>query len=366
MDKFKAFAKDAGDKAWAGLDVVGQQVNKASNKLGTESFWPMPLDQECDKAARILRTFVRDGFQVKEEQGGKQQKVLRKIPPKALQQAKGLAIFTTMRSGLHWSGAGGSGIMISRLPDGSWSAPSGLLIHTLGIGFMIGIDVYDTVLVLRTQKAVETFAHPKVSLGAELSVAAGPYGNGGAMDVGTDGSPAWAYTKSKGFYAGVQVDGTIIIERNDENARFYGRKVKAAELIAGGIPRPRSTDGLVQTIEMAEGKQTTGDRIPTGPPPSDLEPPTTSDIQDAGAAPASQTLPSLSTSTAASPPLARHSHVDSTHGLVEISPPADLPSPSRQSHVDPHHGFTETLPPTEELPPYTELAGQQPPPEKPS
>jgi len=95
-----------------------------------------------------------------------------------------------------------------------------------------------------------------------------------------DKSPAWAYTKSKGFYAGIALDGTIVIERNDENARFYGQRVKAGELIKGGARRPPSADGLIATIEMAEGRQVREHMIPTGPPPSELvasaEPPTPS------------------------------------------------------------------------------------------
>jgi hypothetical protein len=116
------------------------------------------------------------------------------------------------------------------------------------------MDIYDTVIVLRTQQAVNAFARPKVSVGAELSVAAGPVGSGGALDMGfKDKSPAWAYTKSKGLYAGLQLDGTVMIERDHENERFYGRKIKAAELIRGEEKRPSSTDLLIVTIEIAEG-----------------------------------------------------------------------------------------------------------------
>jgi hypothetical protein len=68
-----------------------------------------------------------------------------------------------------------------------------------------------------------------------------------------DKSPAWVYTKSKGLYAGIQLDGSVVIERSDENARFYGRKIKAVELIQGHVKRPVSTDALVVTIEIAEG-----------------------------------------------------------------------------------------------------------------
>jgi len=251
--------KKLGNKGWAVLDVVGQQSNKLANKLGAEAFWPMTLDKESEKAAAILRTFTKDGFQVKaKDRDGNHTKSLVKIPPKVLQEAKGLAIFTVLRTGLHISGASGSGILIARLPDGTFGPPSGILLHTVGLGFLIGIDIYDTVLVLRTQEAVNAFAHPKVSIGAELSVAAGPLGSGGGADIGfKDKAPAWVYTKSKGFYAGIALDGTIVVERHDENARFYGQKIKAADLIKGAVSRPRSTDGLIAAIEMAE-RRTTG------------------------------------------------------------------------------------------------------------
>jgi lipid-binding SYLF domain-containing protein len=52
----------------------------------------------------------------------------------------------------------------------AWSAPSGILIHTIGFGFLLGVDVYDVVLLLRTRKAVETFIRPRVTLGGEVSV----------------------------------------------------------------------------------------------------------------------------------------------------------------------------------------------------
>lgn len=184
-----------------------------------------------------------------------------------LANAKGIAIFTVFRTGLHWSAASGSGIVVSRLADGSWSAPSGILIHTLGIGFMAGIDIYDVVLVLNETHAVDQFKHPRVKLGGEVSVAAGPVGDGRMLDVSR--AATWSYTKSKGFYAGVQLDGTIIIERNDENARFYGQKVSTAEILAGKVGQPSAAAGLYQTLAAAEGKQTPTNLIPQGLGPSE-------------------------------------------------------------------------------------------------
>ena len=129
----KTTSKAGFDQVYNVVDKLGAPVNKLSNKLGSEAFWPTTLDKESDKAARILRSFCKDGFYVEEEKDGLtprdgipagKQRVVKKIPSEVIKNAKGLAIFTTMRTGLWVSGAGGSGVLIGRQPDGEWSPPS--------------------------------------------------------------------------------------------------------------------------------------------------------------------------------------------------------------------------------------------------
>ncbi len=309
-DKFKQGFKKVETGTWNALAPIGNWTNRKAGKFGAESFWPTELSLECNKAARILRTFTTNGAAVevdadnaaaindqsavippsapKHDANGKKikdphkydhrktQKVIRKIPPKVLQKAHGLAIFTVFRTGFVLSGASGSGVVLSRLPDGSWSAPSGLLIHTIGYGFLIGLDIYDVVLVLRSQKAVDAFKRPKVSLGGELSVACGPVGNGAQLDAGVDAAPCWSYVKSKGLYAGIQLDGNIVLNRDDENGRFYSSPgISAGNILSGQLqgPAPPAVMPLWQTIYAAEGRpEVMGtDRIPDGATPGDLE-----------------------------------------------------------------------------------------------
>lgn len=137
----KTGAKAGFDKVYHVVDKLGPPVNKLSNKLGAEAFWPTTLDKESDKAARILRSFCKDGFYVEEKEGdgdggGKdgevvkegvprgKQRVIKKIPMSVIKEARGIAIFTTMRTGLWFSGAGGAGVIVAKMPDGSWSPPS--------------------------------------------------------------------------------------------------------------------------------------------------------------------------------------------------------------------------------------------------
>ncbi|KAB8255468.1 hypothetical protein BDV32DRAFT_112405 [Aspergillus pseudonomiae] len=296
-NKTKVIGKKNFDKAWDALDKLGPPVNRLTNKLGSEAFWPMTLDKESEKVARILQSFCKDGVYVEESKestpapetkGGKQAidkprgkpKVLKKIPTEVIRQAKGLAIFTAMRTGLWFSGAGGSGVLISRVPEtGEWSAPSGILLHTAGLGFLVGADIYDCVMVINTYEALEAFTKVRVTLGSEISVAAGPVGIGGVLEseVHKRRAPIWTYVKSRGFYAGVQIDGTVVIERIDENERFYGRKLPAKEILSGHawVDNP-SVKMLTHTVRAAQGdvqfEQTpSGVNMATGPSPSDLQ-----------------------------------------------------------------------------------------------
>lgn len=259
----------------------------------------------------------------------------------------GLAIFTTARAGFHVSGATGSGVIVARLPDGSWSPPSGIQVHSVGAGFMIGLDIYDCVVVINTREALEAFTKTRMSLGSDLAVVAGPWGAGGSVDFaapqsqkgkGKAGDPAaspdaakdaegkpatpppatsekhpdnagpvpavnepagdkasaetaerpqagkerkpsglkqaikqptYSYVKSRGFYAGVQVDGTIVTERKDANTAFYGEPVGVQNILKGEAPLVPGRENwvnivkpLFDTIKGAEGWRAQGGSQP--------------------------------------------------------------------------------------------------------
>ncbi|CAG1970551.1 hypothetical protein SNK03_006247 [Fusarium graminearum] len=288
-DITKTQSKKGFDKVWGWADKLGAPVNRLSNRIGSEAFWPTTLDKESDKAARILRSFCKDGFYTEEDKpvdggqaGPKQkQRVLKKIPKKVIQNAVGLAIFTTMRTGLWVSGAGGSGVLVARNEeDGSWSPPSGILLHTAGLGFLVGVDIYDCVVVINNRKALEAFTKIRATLGGEISAVAGPVGAGGVLE--NDGKwkqanrPVFTYLKSRGFYAGVQVDGTVIIERTDENARFYGQEgIGVADVLAGKVEPPPETKMLMETLKAAEGRTDVNrelmEELEGQPAPGDVE-----------------------------------------------------------------------------------------------
>ncbi|EUC27807.1 hypothetical protein COCCADRAFT_9698 [Bipolaris zeicola 26-R-13] len=279
--KTKTQSKAGFDKVYNWVDKLGAPVNRLSNRVGAEAFWPTTLDIESDKAARILKSFCKDGFYEEEDQPATanvpqgKQKVLKKIPSKVIQNAKGLCIFTTMRTGFWVSGSGGAGILVARKEDGTWSPPSGIMMHTVGVGFLLGVDIYDCVIVINSDKALEAFQSVRCTLGGEISAVAGPAGVGAMLDteIHKRQSPLFTYIKSRGFYAGLQLDGTIVIERTDENERFYGERIGVKDILAGKVQHvPQETRRLLETLKSAQGDTDVDESlIPDEASPGDFE-----------------------------------------------------------------------------------------------
>ncbi|ORZ12311.1 hypothetical protein BCR42DRAFT_420395 [Absidia repens] len=202
---------------------------------------PSSLSKECKKAAKILNSFVDPG-----------QGLDRMIPPNILENAHGLAIYSVFKAGFLFSGRAGSGLVIARLPDNSWSAPSSIFTGGIGAGGQIGAELTDFILVLNSKDAVKTFSQfGNVTLGGNVSIAAGPLGrNAEASGSATYKNVAaiYAYSKTRGLFAGVSLEGSVIITRGDANEKLYGRKVTAKELLNGSISPPAEADALYRAL----------------------------------------------------------------------------------------------------------------------
>ncbi|KAJ3281208.1 hypothetical protein HK104_000138 [Borealophlyctis nickersoniae] len=204
---------------------------------------PLPTDLagECKKAAKIIDQFI------KPEKGKGPDQL---IPPHIIANAKGVAVLSVIKAGFLFSGRAGSGLVIAKLDDGSWSAPSAIATAGMGVGGQIGAELTDFVIILNTRDAVKAFSHGgNVTLGGNLSVAAGPFGRN-AEAAGTVGNFAaiYSYSKTRGLFAGVSIEGSGIVERKDANATFYHRKVSAKELLSGMIPPPPAAEDLYRAL----------------------------------------------------------------------------------------------------------------------
>jgi SH3 domain-containing YSC84-like protein 1 len=165
---------------------------------------------------------------------------------------QGLAIITVIKAGFLGSARFGSGVAVARLLDGTWSPPSAIATAGAGFGGQIGFELTDFVFILNDYAAVRTFSQAgTVTLGGNVSIAAGPIGRnaeaaGAASTKGVAG--IFSYSKTKGLFAGVSLEGSVLVERKDANEKLYNAKVTARQLLEGSIRAPPATDPLMRVL----------------------------------------------------------------------------------------------------------------------
>ncbi len=190
--------------------------------------------QTVDHCARIIRDFRR----MPETS----------IPRSVLREARGLAIITVIKAGFVFSGKAGHGVVVARTPAG-WSGPSFVAQAGAGWGLQIGAEATDFVFVLNTDAAVRAFSKGgNITLGADASVAAGPVGRDAHVAI-TPMAAIYTYSRTKGLFAGAAVEGAVFGTQKDENARYYGRRSAAREILQGRVQPPR----MAATLQAALG-----------------------------------------------------------------------------------------------------------------
>ncbi|KAF3491310.1 SH3 domain-containing protein [Arthroderma uncinatum] len=211
--------------------------------LGFNNPLPSSLSSECRKASKILLSFIDPAEAFGPE---------KVIPPEILANAKGLAILTVVKAGFVGSARFGSGVVVARLADGQWSAPSAITTAGAGFGGQLGFEFTDFVFILNDAAAVRSFSQVgSITLGGNVSVAAGPVGRnaeaaGAASLKGVAG--VFSYSKTKGLFAGVSLEGSVLIERKEANARMYNAKISASQLLSGAVPPPPGAEPLMAVL----------------------------------------------------------------------------------------------------------------------
>jgi lipid-binding SYLF domain-containing protein len=200
--------------------------------LGISPVWA-DMQGDVDQAATII-----ERFQAVPEKA---------IPQAVLKDARGLGIMTVIKAGFGFSGRGGKGVVVARTKNG-WSGPSAIGTGGVGFGLQIGAEVTEFVMILNTDAAVQAFSRDiNVTLGGDISVAAGPIGRTASTAV-TPVAAIYTYSRSQGLFAGVSLEGTVIGTRNDANAEYYGRRVTPEEILSGKVPPPSGATRLVQVL----------------------------------------------------------------------------------------------------------------------
>ncbi|MEO5717848.1 MAG: YSC84-related protein [Chthoniobacterales bacterium] len=169
------------------------------------------------------------------------------IPPRIMADARGLAIIRVLKIGFGVSGKGGEGVVVARTAHG-WSAPSFLGLGGAGWGLQVGAQVSDFIFVLNNDAAVRAFSRDgNVKIGADISAAAGPVGRDLQAAV-TPTAAVYTYSRSKGLFAGISLEGAIIGTQKTANTRYYGRVVSARSILSGRVSPIAGTQRLLSIL----------------------------------------------------------------------------------------------------------------------
>lgn len=169
--------------------------------------------------------------------------------------------------------------MIARRPDGSWSTPCAVMTGGLGFGGLAGFELADYVFVLTSDKAVRALAsYGSLTLGFNLSMAVGPVGR--TAEIAAAASFAGianmlSYSKTRGLYGGVSLEGGVLAVRGGANKKLYGAGISAKELLFGDLPSPPEAASLMQILNSVQsmGSAVTppAEPVPQSPrPPGDI------------------------------------------------------------------------------------------------
>jgi len=176
-----------------------------------------------------------------------QQMLEKAIPRDVLRQAKGLAIMSVVKAAFIFSAKGGQGVVVARTPRG-WSGPSFIATGGGGWGLQAGAQVTDFVIVLNTDAAVQAFSRGgNVTIGVDLSAAAGPVGRTAAGAV-MPRAAVYSYSRSKGLFVGVSLEGAVIGTQRQSNFNYYEKLVRADSILSGVTKPPPGAAALRRAL----------------------------------------------------------------------------------------------------------------------
>jgi lipid-binding SYLF domain-containing protein len=218
-------------------------------------------DARADNASQVLREILR----IPEES----------IPERLLSEAQAIAVIPdVVKVGFVVGGRRGRGLVAVRGPDGTWTNPSFITLTGGSLGFQAGVQSADVVLVFRSARGVDGIVNGKFTLGGDASVAAGPVGR--SAQASTDEqlkAEIYSYSRARGLFAGVSLDGTALRIDNKSNQRVYGQGTTPRAIFEGRAAVP--TDAVVRFRDALEEATVKQNVAPAAPAPAEAVPATT-------------------------------------------------------------------------------------------
>ena len=165
----------------------------------------------------------------------------------ALGKAKAVLIFPqVLKAGFILGGSGGSGVLMVRDSQGEWTGPAFYTMGSASLGFQAGASSAEVVMIINSQKALDSLYSNKFKLGGDASVAAGPKGVGTGASIAAD---FVVYSTVKGAFAGMSVDGSVLDVRQSLNQAYYGKPATPADILVKKEPTSADAASLRATLK---------------------------------------------------------------------------------------------------------------------
>ena len=180
------------------------------------------------------------------------------IPGDLLDKSACIAIVPGLKKGgLGLGGKYGKGLIMCRKPDRNWTAPSFITIEGGSIGFQIGFTQIDVVMLFMNRKGVDKLIGDKFTIGADASAAAGPVGRQTAAQTNIRmDAEILTYSRAKGLFAGISLDGATLRSDKDDNRDFYGKDVDARQILLDGtVAMPAEARSLASALSWQSPKK---------------------------------------------------------------------------------------------------------------
>jgi len=175
------------------------------------------------------------------------------IPDKLFDEARAVIVVPdAMKVGFVVGGRRGRGLLSVKSADGTWSNPAFVTLTGGSIGFQAGVQSSDIVLVFRSDRGLESIVNGKITLGADAGVAAGPVGrNASAATDGEMKAEIWSWSRARGLFAGVALDGAVLAIDDAADEAVYGRDTTPRMIFEGRAPQ-RPSDAVVDFRDRLE------------------------------------------------------------------------------------------------------------------
>jgi lipid-binding SYLF domain-containing protein len=151
-------------------------------------------------------------------------------------------------------GAGGNGVAVARdARAAKWNGPAFYTLGEVSVGLQAGAEASEVVLLAMTDRGVNAMLSPSVKLGADVSIAAGPIGVGVSAATMNLSADILSYSRAKGLYAGLSLQGAVVATREAWNRAYYGRAVTPVDILIRGDVRDPNAEPLLAAVGKAAG-----------------------------------------------------------------------------------------------------------------